>query len=110
MTTIEPASWFQVRPVAPATWVISDRGHDAIYLLKEAIEKAGTTDADKLVAVLEKISYVGAAGVIEFDKRHDPLWGPGKSTGIAVQWQDGKKVPFWPPNVKGMKPFRMPAR
>ena len=36
MTTIEPASWFQVRPVAPATWVISDRGHDAIYLLAGA--------------------------------------------------------------------------
>ena len=83
--------------------------HDAIYLLKEAIEQAGTTDADKLVSVLEKISFVGAAGVIEFDKRHDPVWGPGKSTGIAVQWQDGKKVPFWPPQVPGMQPFKMPS-
>ena len=61
------------------------------------------------VGVLEKISFTGAAGVIEFDKRHDPVWGPGKSTGIAVQWQDGKKVPFWPPQVPGMKPFKMPA-
>ena len=83
--------------------------HDAIYLLKEAIEQAGTTDADKLVQALEKISFVGAAGVIEFDKRHDPVWGPGKSTGIAVQWQDGKKVPFWPPQVPGMQPFKMPS-
>ncbi|MGQ0545585.1 MAG: ABC transporter substrate-binding protein [Betaproteobacteria bacterium] len=83
--------------------------HDAIYLLKEAIEQAGTTNADKLVPVLEKISFTGAAGVVEFDKRHDPVWGPGKSTGIAVQWQDGKKVPFWPPQVPGMQPFRMPA-
>ncbi|HEX6295925.1 MAG TPA: ABC transporter substrate-binding protein [Burkholderiales bacterium] len=83
--------------------------HDAIYLLKEAIEQAGTTNADKLVAALEKISFVGAAGVIEFDKRHDPVWGPGKSTGIAVQWQDGKKVPFWPPQVPGMQPFKLPA-
>ena len=83
--------------------------HDAIYLLKEAIEQAGTTDADKLVAVMEKMSFTGAAGVVEFDKRHDPLWGPGKSTGIAVQWQDGKKVPFWPPQVPGMQPFKLPA-
>ena len=83
--------------------------HDAIYLLKEAIEQAGTTDADKLVAVMEKISFTGAAGVVEFDKRHDPLWGPGKSTGIAVQWQDGKKVPFWPPQIPGMQPFKMPS-
>lgn len=83
--------------------------HDAIYLLKEAIEQAGSTNADKLVPVLEKLSYVGAAGVVEFDKRHDPVWGPGKSTGIAVQWQDGKKVPFWPPKVPGMQPFKLPA-
>ena len=83
--------------------------HDAIYLLKEAIEQTGTLDADKLVAALEKMSYVGAAGTIEFDKRHDPVWGPGKSTGIAVQWQDGKKVPFWPQKVPGMQPFKMPA-
>lgn len=82
---------------------------DAIYLLKEAIEKAGTTNADKLVPALEKISFVGAAGVVEFDKRHDPVWGPGKSTGIAVQWQDGKKVPFWPPQVPGMQPFKLPS-
>lgn len=84
--------------------------HDAIYLLKEAIEKAGSTDADKLVPAIEKMSYVGAAGVVEFDKRHDPVWAPGKNTGIAVQWQDGRKVPFWPPQVKGMQPFKLPAR
>jgi branched-chain amino acid transport system substrate-binding protein len=84
--------------------------YDAIMLLRTAIEQAGTTNADKLVPVLEKTSYVGASGVIEFDKRHDPVWGLGKNTGIAVQWQDGKKVPFWPPNVKGMQPFKLPAR
>lgn len=84
--------------------------YDAIMLLKAAIEQAGTTNADKLVPVLEKISHVGTAAVVEFDKRHDPVWAPGKNTGIAVQWQDGKKVPFWPPNVKGMQPFKMPAR
>lgn len=84
--------------------------YDAIMLLKEAIEKAGSTNADQLVSVIEKISHVGAGAVFEFDKRHDPVWAPGKNTGIAVQWQDGKKVPFWPPNVKGMQPFKMPAR
>jgi len=82
--------------------------YDAILLLKEAIETAGSTDADKIVPVLEKMSYTGAAGVIEFDKRHDPIWGIGKSTGIAVQWQNGEKVPFWPPQVKGMGSFKMP--
>jgi hypothetical protein len=34
----------------------------------------------------------------------------GTTAGIAVQWQDGQKVPFWPPTVKGMKSFKLPAR
>ncbi len=84
--------------------------YDAIMILKEAIETANSIKADDLVLVLEKISNVGNGGVLEFDKRHDPVWGPGKSLGIGVQWQDGKKVAFWPPQVKGMQPFRLPAR
>ncbi len=83
--------------------------YDAIHLLKEAIEKAGTSDPEKLIPVMEKMTYVATGGVIEFTKGHDPVWGVGKSTGVAVQWQDGKKVAFWPPQVKGMQPFKLPA-
>ena len=83
--------------------------YDAIMMLKAAIEQAGTTDADKLVPVIEKIEHVGAGSVQSYDKRHDLPWAVGKTAGIAVQWQDGKKVPFWPPQVKGMQPFKMPA-
>ena len=83
--------------------------YDAIMILKAAIEQAGTTNADKLVAVLEKLEHVGAGAVQTWDKRHDLVWAVGKTAGIAVQWQDGKKVPFWPPQVKGMQPFKMPA-
>jgi branched-chain amino acid transport system substrate-binding protein len=83
--------------------------YDAIGLLKEAIEKAGSWDADKLVPVIEKMTYVGTGAILEFDKAHDPVWGIGKDTGIAVQWQDGQKVPFWPGQVKGMKPFKLPG-
>jgi branched-chain amino acid transport system substrate-binding protein len=82
--------------------------YDAIMLLKTVIEQAGTTNADRLVPLLEKISFTTLTGTLEFDKRHDHIWGPGKITGIAVQWQDGKKVPFWPPQVKGMQPFKLP--
>lgn len=84
--------------------------YDAIMMLKAAIEQAGTTDADKLVPVLEKMEHVGTAAVASWDKRHDLIWAVGKTAGIGVQWQDGKKVPFWPPEVKGMQPFKMPAR
>ncbi len=84
--------------------------YDAIMLIRTAIEQAKSTKSDDLVPVLEKISYVGNGAVIEFDKRHDPIWGPGKAMGIGVQWQDGKKVAFWPPQVKGVQPFRLPSR
>jgi branched-chain amino acid transport system substrate-binding protein len=83
--------------------------YDAIDLLKTAIEKAGTIDADKLVPILEQTNYVGTGAVLEFDKSHDPVWGIGKDTGIAVQWQNGKKVPFWPADVKGMGKFGLPG-
>ena len=84
--------------------------YDAIMFLKENIEKVGSLDADKLVDSMEKAEHVGTASVVTFDKRHDLVWAVGKTAGIAVQWQDGQKVPFWPPNVKGMKPFKLPAR
>jgi len=84
--------------------------YDAINLLKTVIEKAGTTDANKLVPVLEQTQSVGTGGQLEFTKSHDPVWGIGKTTGIAVQWQNGRKVPFWPPEVKGMQKFGFPGQ
>jgi branched-chain amino acid transport system substrate-binding protein len=84
--------------------------YDAIMILKDAIEKEGTTNADKIAAHIEKSEHVGTGAVATFDKRHDLVWAVGKTSGIAVQWQDGKKVPFWPPQVKGMQPFKMPAQ
>jgi branched-chain amino acid transport system substrate-binding protein len=84
--------------------------YDAIMTLKAVIEEAGTTNADKLVPLIEKIEHVGTGATATYDKRHDLVWAVGKTAGIAVQWQDGKKVPFWPPQVKGMQPFKMPSR
>lgn len=84
--------------------------YDAIMVLRAAIEQAGTTDADKIVPVLEKMEHVGTGATASWDKRHDLIWAVGRTAGIGVQWQDGKKVPFWPPQVKGMQPFKMPAR
>jgi branched-chain amino acid transport system substrate-binding protein len=83
--------------------------YDGVMLLKRVIEQEGTTDPDKLVAAIEKIEDVATAAVVTFDKKHDLVWAVGKTAGIAVQWQDGKKVPFWPPQIKGMQPFRLPS-
>ncbi len=84
--------------------------YDAIRHLRAAIEKAGTTDPDALVVTLENMRFVAAGAVVEFDRAHDPIWAWPQSAGIAVQWQDGKQVPFWPPGVKGMGTFKLPTR
>ena len=84
--------------------------YDVLWVLKAAIEQVGSIEADKLVPVIEKMEHVGTGAVSTYDKRHDLVWAVGKTAGIAVQWQDGQKVPFWPPQVKGMKPFKLPKQ
>ena len=84
--------------------------YDAIFALKQVIEQTGTLDADKLVPVIEKMEYVGTGATVTYDKRHDLVWAVGKTSGIAVEWQDGQKVPFWPAQTKGMKPFKLPTK
>jgi branched-chain amino acid transport system substrate-binding protein len=82
--------------------------YDVLYVLKDAIEKVGSLDADKLVPYIEKSEFVGTGAVATYDKRHDLVWEVGKTSGIAVEWLNGEKVPFWPPQTKGMKPFKLP--
>ena len=82
--------------------------YDAVVLLKDMIEQEKTLDADKIVAAIEKGTHVGTGAVATYDKRHDLVWEIGKTSGIATQWQDGRKVAFWPPNIKGVQPFKLP--
>lgn len=75
--------------------------YDGIYVLKEAIERAGTLDTDAVIAELEKTSYRAALGRIVFTPRdhkwpHDIIWGPGFATSVGVQWRNGKHVVVWP--------------
>ncbi|MCC5809831.1 MAG: ABC transporter substrate-binding protein [Ectothiorhodospiraceae bacterium] len=88
--------------------------YDAIRVLAQSIEATGTLDADTLVDYMEETTFRGTAGNLKFDERHDPTWGPGFVTGLAVQWQDGEKVAFWPNgwqgvSYEGMRPFRFPT-
>ncbi|WP_316979434.1 substrate-binding protein [Shumkonia mesophila] len=48
--------------------------YEAVYLYKAAVEKAGGTDAEKVIDVLDDVSYKGPRGVIQMSKqRHAPL-------------------------------------
>jgi branched-chain amino acid transport system substrate-binding protein len=74
---------------------------DSLHVLAEAIQRAGSTDGDKLVAALEKTDYVGTVGRVQFygrdnDFTHAMKYGPEFVTGVMLQWQNGKQVTLWP--------------
>lgn len=70
--------------------------YSAIYILKDAVERAGTIDTDSVIVELEKTDYTGAAGRVVFDDAHDVIWGPGYVTAVGIQWQDGELLAAWP--------------
>lgn len=75
----------------------------AVYQLKDAIEKAGSTDPDKVITALENGDIMGVYGRMRFDKKtHQviPSMDPkeGAVTGI-IQWQKGKRVQIFPPKT-----------
>jgi branched-chain amino acid transport system substrate-binding protein len=71
--------------------------YDAVYVLKEALEAAGSLDADDLVVELEGTDRVGTSGRLVFNEMHDVKWAPGYVTALGVQWQDGQLEGVWPP-------------
>ena len=78
--------------------------YDAILVLADAIKRAGSTDADKMVAAMEKTDLVGTQGRIKFYGKDSPYthgleYGPGLVTGLFIQWQNGKQVAVWPSSV-----------
>ncbi len=78
--------------------------YDDVYLIADAVHRAGGTDPDKMVAALETANVIGSVGRIQFFGRDDALthamkYGPGLVTGLVVQWQDGKQVAVWPAAV-----------
>lgn len=71
--------------------------YEALYILRNALERAGTMESDAVVAALEETEYTGTAGTIVFDESHDVVWGPGYVTGLGVQWRNGEMKCVWPP-------------
>ena len=76
--------------------------YDAVYVYKEAAEKAGTLDVEAVVAEMEKTEFASAAGIEAFDENHDLIWGPGYVTGVGTQWQDGELKCVWPYDWEGI--------
>ena len=75
----------------------------AVYALKDAIERAGTLDSDKVAAALKTIDLMGVYGRIKFDPKSNqviPANDPQKgAVGTIFQWQDKKRVVVFPPSI-----------
>ena len=48
-------------------------GYDSMYILADAIERAGSTEADKIIEALKKTSYNGLTGTTTFDENRNPV-------------------------------------
>lgn len=75
--------------------------YDALNLLKEAIERAGSFDVDAVIPELEKTDYIGPTGRITFtpvghETPHNVIWGPNNITMVGMQWRNGERCVFWP--------------
>jgi branched-chain amino acid transport system substrate-binding protein len=74
--------------------------YDSVYILAEAIERAGSLDPEKLVAELKKTDRQGVIGRIKFDDGNQVIYGddPTKTaTGCVSQWtNDGKRTIVFP--------------
>jgi branched-chain amino acid transport system substrate-binding protein len=75
--------------------------YDAVRAFAGAIERAKSTNPDKIVAEMEKTSMEGTLGHVAFYGRQDQFthalkYGPGFVTPVNMQWQDGKQVCIWP--------------
>jgi branched-chain amino acid transport system substrate-binding protein len=77
--------------------------YESVFILAEAIERAGTLDADAIVAALEKTDRVGVMGRIKFDAGHQVIYGldPAKTAVAAVfQWKaGGRRTIVFPPTI-----------
>ena len=78
--------------------------YDEVYFIADAIKRAGSTDADKMVTALEATDWEGTIGRIQFYGKDDPFthglkYGKGLITGLMLQWQNGAQVAVWPKEV-----------
>lgn len=75
----------------------------APYVLKDAIERAGSLKPDDIIAALEKTNMMGVYGRIKFDpKSHQviPSIDPDEgAVGTIFQWQAGKRIVVFPPKI-----------
>jgi branched-chain amino acid transport system substrate-binding protein len=83
--------------------------YNSLLVLKEAIERAGSLDSDKVVVALEKTDFQGTSGRQVFNKEHDSIFGPGYLYFVNVQIMPGNVLNVtFPLNYGGAKEIQIP--
>ena len=84
--------------------------YESVYILAEALEKAGTPDADAVVTALEATDRMGAMGRMRFHKGHQIIFGrdpENEALACIFQWQrDGRRKIVYPAFPSRMAKYR----
>jgi branched-chain amino acid transport system substrate-binding protein len=77
--------------------------YDAVYVLADAIERAGTLDTCSIISALEKTDMKGAVGRIRFSRDHQLIFGidpEEAAVGCIFQWKrPGIRIPVYPMSI-----------
>ncbi len=77
--------------------------YDSVYILAEAIERAGSLDPDKISEEIRKTDRQGVIGRIKFNDGNQVVYGNDPSQtalGCVSQWtEDGKRVIVYPKSI-----------
>jgi branched-chain amino acid transport system substrate-binding protein len=72
--------------------------YDAILIAADAINRAGATDAEKLVDALEKTDLLVTRGTAKFSNaKGGPEYHHWMPPMLVIQWQDKEQVVLYPP-------------
>jgi branched-chain amino acid transport system substrate-binding protein len=77
--------------------------YTAVYILKDAIERAKGLDPDRIIPALEKTDMMGTYGRVKFDPKDHQIIEDSDPQKTAVemwtQWIDGKRMVVFPDSI-----------
>ncbi|MEW6264849.1 MAG: ABC transporter substrate-binding protein [Thermodesulfobacteriota bacterium] len=83
--------------------------YEAVYLLAEAIQRAGSLDGEAIAEAVKKTERKGLMGFLRFDKGNQLVFGQDPeqaALGCMFQWREGgKRVVIYPDGVAEDKPL-----
>ncbi len=77
--------------------------YTSLITLINAINKAGTTQKEKLIAAMEATDTMTPCGYLKFTKNDFGALHQGYKEMVVYQWQKGEKVVLWPQKAAGGK-------